>query len=388
MGTRRFLPATFGALMLALAACSDSAVAPESAAARVDDLAPVPPPSAAKAAGRIRPGDTTRATIVVMPQVDGVYSIGRHWVYFPARSICDPALSTYGTTEWDKPCTPSALPITITAKTWVDNSGRPYVDFGQHLRFVPTETVILHMQYELPKGKPTDTPVSIDWFNDKQRNVDESRTDFSLSTRRGHTGLYFRRIKHFSGYNVALGFYGGGSTDQELGLDGASSVGGRVAGSVVATEKQVWATTLQRRTPLARDITVSSVIGKSGGVLEIREAGLRLFVPPGAVDGPVDFTATALKGSMIAYEFGPHGTTFNKPLTFRQDLKPTTWFHHKSGVQLELGYFKDKSQIDAPRGRVLIDEFLPAVEVKQSRIQFDIHHFSGYVLASGRKSSY
>ena len=89
---------------------------------------------------------------------------------------------------------------------------------------------------------------------------------------------------------------------------------------------------------------------------------------------------------MIAYDFQPHGTKFLKPLTFRQDLSGTTWGTSLIKV-LNGGYFKSTSQLDQARGVALLDELLPAVTLDR-RVSFSINHFSGYMVSSGRQSSY
>ena len=69
-----------------------------------------------------------------------------------------------------------------------------------------------------------------------------------------------------------------------------------------------------RAVPLKNDITVKAVIGSKGGTLTIPDAGLTLVVPAGAVKSNTTFTATAIAGRLVAYEFEPHGTTFAVPL--------------------------------------------------------------------------
>src|SRR5437764_1524472 len=68
---------------------------------------------------------------------------GDHMISIPAGSVCDPATSGYGTEFWDAPCEPATDPITLTATSFVDDYGRPYVDFEPALRFAPTSEVRL-----------------------------------------------------------------------------------------------------------------------------------------------------------------------------------------------------------------------------------------------------
>ena len=80
---------------------------------------------------------------------------------------------------------------------------------------------------------------------------------------------------------------------------------------------------LQRTTPLAAPITVSKVIGADGGTLSIPEAGVTVTVPRGALAQTTTITMTARAGSLVAYDFAPHGITFAKPLVFSQQLRGT-----------------------------------------------------------------
>jgi hypothetical protein len=188
---RRAAPVALALLTFA-AACSDHRVVGPSATREVF-------PSLPSAALGLIPQYTT---FTVNPTRDAQYGIegGVHKIVFPAASICDPATSSYGPTEWDKPCTPAAQTVTITAKSYRDLLGRPVVEFSPALRFVPDKQVVLYMNsaqlIEDPRAQilycPDDAPC-----------IDESRTDASLGTSRdGKTIFFSRRIKHFSGYMV------------------------------------------------------------------------------------------------------------------------------------------------------------------------------------------
>jgi len=147
-------------------------------------------------------GDTAVTTFTVSPTKSGTYKIaGGHSITFPAGSICNPK-STYGVTEWNKPCTPASTSVTITAKSWKQSNGRPRIDFSPRLRFVPTKTVTLSM---LDLGAALDLSSTILWCPDGSTScVDESQTDSTLTTLINKlTGVLSRRVKHFSGYAVA-----------------------------------------------------------------------------------------------------------------------------------------------------------------------------------------
>ena len=138
-----------------------------------------------------------------------------------------------------------------------------------------------------------------------------------------------------------------------------------------------------RAVPLAQDISVSAVIGKAGGTLTIPEAGLTLSVPSGAVTTNTKFTATAIAGRLVAYEFEPHGTTFAKPLTFTQDLKKTSLLGSLLGsVLMDGAYFTSRDKLNTTLGIGLVSEVLPAVtDLLSGRVRFPIKHFSGYLVA-------
>jgi hypothetical protein len=149
--------------------------------------------------------DTAVTVLTVSPGTSGSYAIaGGHSVYFPAYSICDPKRSSYGTTEWDKPCAAATQAVTITARSYTQSNGRPRVDFSPRLRFAPTKAVTLSM---LDLKAALDLSSAILWCPDGATScVDEAEDDPLLETLvNSLTGVLSRRIKHFSGYNVAAG---------------------------------------------------------------------------------------------------------------------------------------------------------------------------------------
>src|SRR5687768_13525223 len=132
---------------------------------------------------------------------------------------------------------------------------------------------------------------------------------------------------------------------------------------------------LKRQTSLVRDITVSATIGEQGGRLSIPDAGFQLTVPPGAVVEKTTFTVTALKGSLVAYEFGPHGIRFAKSLTARQDLNVTEWTERQVRP-LVAGYFTERSALDDADGTALVSELISGVIAPLSnQFSFRIEHF-------------
>ena len=137
-----------------------------------------------------------------------------------------------------------------------------------------------------------------------------------------------------------------------------------------------------RSKALAKDITVTAVIGKSGGKLTIPDAGLTLVVPAGAVTTNTTFKATAIAGKLVAYEFQPHGTRFAVPLQFTQDLKKVSLLNSLLSPLMHGAYFTDRNQLNQASGLAVVSELLPAVtNLLQSRVTFDIRHFSGYLVS-------
>jgi hypothetical protein len=129
-----------------------------------------------------------------------------HKIDFPyaAGSICDPAASSYGAGEWDRPCAASKTPVTITAKSWVNAAGLPQTDFEPAMRFVPghKKSVLLSLKdkdLEYAAGQQV-------LFCTADGCVDESAADASVKTVYDSTNGFWRRpLKHFSGYSVGVG---------------------------------------------------------------------------------------------------------------------------------------------------------------------------------------
>jgi hypothetical protein len=137
-----------------------------------------------------------------------------------------------------------------------------------------------------------------------------------------------------------------------------------------------------RNVALQKDISVSAVIGKAGGTISIPDAGLTLVVPPGAVTSNTKFTATALSGRLVAYEFEPHGTKFNVPLQFTQDLKKVTLLAALTSPLMDGAYFTDEGKLNQNLGLAAVTELLPAtVDLLRGRVSFPIKHFSGYLVS-------
>ena len=145
-------------------------------------------------------------------------------------------------------------------------------------------------------------------------------------------------------------------------------------------------TTLVRHAPLDADLSVSRSIGPAGGELAIPEAGLRVFVPRGALTRTTTITATALKGDMVAYEFGPHGTRFALPLVVTQATAGTDADALPAGSVLQLGYFNGRQALDPVGKKARIAELISNLAVvTHDAVVYPVWHFSGYTVIWGFK---
>ena len=158
---------------------------------------------------------------------------------------------------------------------------------------------------------------------------------------------------------------------------------GGVIGTLESTLSSV--TGLLRVTPLSQPVTRSVLIRRAaGGELRVPETGLRLTIPAGAIPrDTMTITVTALPGRLVAYEFEPHGTQFARQLTFSQELSATSWVLSLLKPTLAGGYFRSASQLNTSTGAAVVNEEL-AARIEAGRVVFDLSHFSGYMVSTGR----
>lgn len=144
---------------------------------------------------------------------------------------------------------------------------------------------------------------------------------------------------------------------------------------------------LERKKAIRANRTNHFRVDQRGGWFSIPEAGLYIYVPANAVSAPMTISAKALTGDLMAYEFGPHGTKFNVPLQMYQDLDLAHITAHTDLSKFEVGYFADENTLDFRTDRVAVNEFIPTGIVFEGRaVRFEVSHFSGYVIATGRGS--
>ncbi|MFL5618526.1 MAG: hypothetical protein ACJ79A_09060 [Gemmatimonadaceae bacterium] len=139
---------------------------------------------------------------------------------------------------------------------------------------------------------------------------------------------------------------------------------------------------LQRTTALPAPITVTKSIGPDGGTLAIPGAGVTVTVPRGALATTTTITMTARAGTLVAYDFAPHGITFAKPLVFTQQLRGTNATLLTAPL-LGLAYYADASLLTQTGG--LVSQLLGGtVNTLSWTFTGPIPHFSGYMVSCGR----
>jgi hypothetical protein len=206
--TLRTLAAT--AVLIAAAACSDSTVAPGPASLTASDRAP----SLSLSTPTIYLGGdfnltSNGGTFVIA----GVYTIN-----FPKNAVCDPTLTNYAAAQWDAPCVTlsDGQSIKVHGTVMLTTSGIA-VDFQPELQFSPSANVTLSTDIYAPTivrnrsyyaAHPSELGSlamayipSIGGERTADYAVDQSvMTHISLLD-----GRVWRRIKHFSGYNIFAG---------------------------------------------------------------------------------------------------------------------------------------------------------------------------------------
>jgi hypothetical protein len=200
-----------GVAVLSLAACSDSTTSLRQAAPHAPSVPAFDFSAAVSDLG------SSEYDFVVNAD-GGSFPVGAYTVSFPGNSVCDPTVSTYGSTEWDKDCDvlPQGQSIKVHATVSLTSDGLT-VDFTPALRFSPSAKVTIS----------TDVFASFilanqDYFQTHHsalkafailyspglgsKAVNDFAADRSVTTHVDlSTGLVWRRVKHFSGYSVVSG---------------------------------------------------------------------------------------------------------------------------------------------------------------------------------------
>ena len=160
-----------------------------------------------------------RTTSFTITAAGGSFDVGLFTVNFPANSVCDPNVSSYGPGTWDAPCVTLGAndAITVKATYGFTLAGGPVVDFTPALRFSPKTSVTISTDIYAPvltffKSYFLSNPDALRFFG-VYYTPDFGTTAFTDAgfdaSQQTHvnltTGSVWRRIKHFSGYNVSSG---------------------------------------------------------------------------------------------------------------------------------------------------------------------------------------
>ena len=197
--TSRFLRSglLLGAMLVA-AACQDAPVAPAADG-------PALPPNLGVYADYS--DDRESADIVVTP-TGGWFTLGSNAIYFPPNSICDLS-SSYGPDEWDKPCQPAQGAVSFHVEILRDGNCT-WLGVTPAARFVPAKgarhRVMLYMDTGMqPEKLAAKMPPILGVPAPGEPGIDEAAIDRTLRTRYlPKSSIAYRRIKHFSGYQVGM----------------------------------------------------------------------------------------------------------------------------------------------------------------------------------------
>ena len=147
---------------------------------------------------------------------------------------------------------------------------------------------------------------------------------------------------------------------------------------------------VRRDVNLADDVSATATITPRGGFLALREAGLLLYFPSGAVSRSVEITATAVKGNRVVYDFQPHGLTFARPIYVAQSLAATELDppRGQKTPAVWAGYLDHgEADLHGDGGAVFSETFDVFFQGtgRNTLAVFTTTHFSGYAMASGRR---
>ena len=150
-------------------------------------------------------GSDIQTTITVDPNQTAFYAIGAHWVYIPRGAVCRMD-SSYGIGEWDKDCVSETSLVTIPV-TVGERNGHALITFGKDMRFKPTTDPYKGVYLWMREPSLDVTRYAVLWEGTPGQWINEADTDRTLRAFRVNGLWVGRRVKHFSGYNVSLGFY-------------------------------------------------------------------------------------------------------------------------------------------------------------------------------------
>lgn len=139
-------------------------------------------------------------TFDIVPGQATLVSVDGNLVYVPADALCA-AGSGYGRDMFDKPCARETQRQSFGMIIGIDLNGNPLVSFNRDVRFSPDKAAYV----VLKAGATANRGTAIKWWDPAQlRWVDEGAYDSQQKTY-WSSNLVWRRLKHFSGYNVTVG---------------------------------------------------------------------------------------------------------------------------------------------------------------------------------------
>ena len=141
---------------------------------------------------------------------------------------------------------------------------------------------------------------------------------------------------------------------------------------------------MKRTVPLSHDMSDSGEFeDEDGGWLRIPEAGIEVYIPKGALTREeVDITLEALAGDNVAFEFSPHGLTFQKDIKIRVNVVDTE-AEYLLGMGLPNGPINDMIgvyyELDINGQAVPLENF--QMYWNNGWLEFWTNPFSGYAIA-------
>ena len=220
-----------GGIVVASSACNvdslDKSTAPSSAShvTTPERASPFVPSAAQKALIGVTDG-TYRVTFD--PQQNQVLSLGPNRLEIPANAVCALGATSYGPAFWDAPCAPQTAPVQLTVTVKNASSDHPSVDFSPAMRFNPQTNVSLYIY--VPNVSQADAKNWVITYcpnsgsgsistsssgsgsgstsgSTSGKCVNEALTDPDLQTYVDYNAsVLFRRLKHFSWYQVDAGY--------------------------------------------------------------------------------------------------------------------------------------------------------------------------------------
>ena len=197
-----------------VAACSDAPTAVPTAVATSSELAFAKGGKDPK--GKDSKDIHESKVFTVVPGQPLNIEFGNFKLTMPANALCAQNQG-YGREYWNLPCELEKSPVTFVA-TWTVEDGAGSISFNHDRRFNPAAKVYLSVKTS--KGwKNTEAILWLEGEGSKAQWVDEGTYDRDMKTYTRGRDLMWRRLKHFSGYNMGEG----ASCDQLL--DPGCSVG-------------------------------------------------------------------------------------------------------------------------------------------------------------------